>query len=257
MNQAKRASSFGVGHSEKMICVECFRAKGDEDLKVPCQNPRCHFYLCTPSSFKAPRQEVYPNEPLSPSFSKEVGHDRRSRPTSHTLSADDYSGQLCSKEWQSHPLSPGLSQTSLQKMRSKSTSTSASYGGSASMLKLLNNSFAATKEGDRQKFLRSHFASLQSPDYTEPYLGRESQLQGDLVEDAFVSSPLLVDYGERVTDKVSLQAVIIHYELYMWGCIRVCPCHFVFCVSHSLALEPHQKPVWIASTSGVLGSQLV
>ena len=30
-----------------MVCAECFRAKGESELKAPCQNPKCYFYLRT------------------------------------------------------------------------------------------------------------------------------------------------------------------------------------------------------------------
>lgn len=197
MNQAKRNSGVGVGNSEKMICVECFRAKGDEDLKMPCQNPRCHFYLCTPSGHSSSRQEMYSNEMLSPSFNKEVGHDRKSKPYCY----ESYPSQLSSKDWRSQS-SANMPHTSSQKMRSKSASTSSGSGGNASMQKFLNTSLVSSKEGGKQKFFRSHYVSL--PEYADSYLGRECQLQGDLVEDAFVSSPLLMDYGERVEDRVRI-----------------------------------------------------
>ena len=32
-----------------MVCAECFRAKGESELKAPCQNPKCYFYLRTQS----------------------------------------------------------------------------------------------------------------------------------------------------------------------------------------------------------------
>lgn len=202
MNSAKKSSGIGVGQSEKMICVECFRAKGDEDLKMPCQNPRCHFYLCTPSYFSSSRQDMYPSE-TPPSFNKEVGHDRKKAQFHNP--AENYHGQLFSKDWQSQLLD---SNASLQKKHSKPVSTSSGSGGNMSMSKLMSTSLLS-KETPRQKYLQSQYVSC-IPDYADSYLGREDQFQSDLVEDAFVSSPLLVDYGERVDEDQVSRVVFIN-----------------------------------------------
>lgn len=227
MSQATRSSGVGVGHSsEKMICVECFRSKGDGHLKMPCQNPRCHFYLCTPSSFVTSRQDIHPTDmqchlpsslskkagqQASPSFNKEVGHDRKNKPPCHKTSAV-HPGQLSGREkvW---PVDPGIFNAPLGNMpaqRIHSWATPAgSEGNTNSIQKLLadyHTSLLLNKEARKPKYLHSHLVSLPGS-----YLGREAQ--GDLVEDAFFSSPLLTDYEEgleedRVRAHILLCAVI-------------------------------------------------
>ena len=183
--------------SEKMICVECFRTRGDGDFKLPCQNPRCHFYLCCPSSSKG---GIYSNEmPLS--FSKEVGHDRKTKVCS--IPKSSCSSQLSTKEqiWKNQSLGPGLMsapQMAVPKTRSKSTSTISATGGVVSIPRLL----CGYQAREKAKLYHSRMMSL--PECADSILGR-----GDLVEDAFVASPLLLDYSERVDDDRVRRAIII------------------------------------------------
>lgn len=206
-----KRTGVGAGHQEKMICVECFRTKGDGDLKLPCQNPRCHFYLSTSTSnFSTSKGSTYPSVSNAyPSFNKEVGYDRKAKYSpSPQKSTADYNGgcpgqiSVNEKAWKNQPLGPGLLSVPhtmpVQKTRSKSTSTTNTTGGNTRLQKLLSGYPAPlllNKDGGK-KYLHSRMMSL--PEYTDSFLGGEGR--GDLVEDAFVASPLLVDYGERVDE---------------------------------------------------------
>lgn len=209
MSQATR-SNGGIknGHSEGMICVECFRAKGDDgDLKLPCQNPRCHFYCNSLTLSSQSTGDVFTSEIPSPSsnssFNKEVGHDRKtkcynSRKTSDYDLGGYQPGQVSSKNkvWRTEQqLGPGLLSAphvmaQMQKGRSKSLSTASTSGGGMNIQRLLNSQPPVLRKPD---YFRCHMMSF--PDCADSYLGKE--VGRDLVEDAFVSSPLMTDYSEN------------------------------------------------------------
>ena len=203
MSQATRTKGGGsgsLGLSDKMICVECFRTKSDGDLKLPCQNPRCHFYRssCDSNCFSSEcRADFHPTEVPTPngsSFNKEVGHDRKSKLSCKPPAGACQNMPFAAKEmmWKNEPLSPtlfnGSSSNVVQKSHSKSSPTASTSG--LSIQRLL--SAQASQIANKAKF-QSRVMSL--PDYRDSYLGRE--VGRDLVEDSFISSPLLVDYGER------------------------------------------------------------
>ena len=212
MSQATRTKGGGVGSlglSDKMICVECFRTKSDGDLKLPCQNPRCHFYRssCDSNCLSSSecRADFHSNEvPIlyhGSSFNKEVGHDRKSKLSCKPSAVACQNMPFAAKEmlWKNEPLSPALFNGSssnvmarVQKSHSKSspTASTSSSGGNLSIQRLL--SAQASQIANKEKF-QSRVMSL--PDYRDSYLGRE--VGRDLVEDSFISSPLLEDYGER------------------------------------------------------------
>lgn len=198
MSQATRSPGVNVPHSDKMICVECFRTKGDGDLKVPCQNPRCHFYICSPA-----RKELFHDTPVS--FNKEVGHDRKTKPRlnlGHLPNCQGVGQISKSKMWGYQPLSQAhlsIPQVMAQKIRSKSV-TSASIGGNMSIQKILSGCCQTpltdmSKDGDKSRLFHSRMMSL--PECSDPLLVRDG---GELVEDAFLSSPL-ADYGERIEEE--------------------------------------------------------
>lgn len=189
MNQTTRNTGVGVMHSEKMVCVDCFRSKGDGDLKLACQNPRCHFYY----------KEDLHQSVFSRTFSKEVGYDRKKSDLSQTP-GDFLSPTHSSKMWAYRPSSPRLlkvPQVSSQKIRSKSTS--ATTGGTVNIRKLLTCHqqvpFVISKD-EETSALHSRVTSL--PEYIDSASVDES---GELVEDTFLCSPLSADYLEK--DRVS------------------------------------------------------
>lgn len=197
MNQA--ASTSHAFSNEKMICVECFRTKGEGDFKQPCQNPRCHFYLCCPSTSKG---GIYSSEiPLS--FSKEVGHDRKAKAVCG-IPKSSCSSQLY-PSWKTHTFVPGMvsaPQIAVPKTRSKSTSASSASGGVVSIPKLL----CGYQTREKAKLYHSRMMSL--PECADSFLDKEGH--GDLVEDSFVTSPLLLDYSDRV-DEDRVRAIMFNY----------------------------------------------
>ena len=209
LKMSGRSSSVSVG-TDAMVCVECFRMKGDQDLKVPCQNPRCYFYLQVPGC-DPQRDSVSPG----PIFKKEVGYDRSSsgrvRPKSSEFllspgkrpssSSNSSSAQLQSNIWAFRPENKGYmgtgkssQQTSL-KTRSQSISIGTNTGASA-----INNrgpsttnvnhrvNMQSSAEIEKAKLLRKRMMSMPLA------AGMESLMDGgdsdSLVEDAFLSSPL-------------------------------------------------------------------
>lgn len=222
-----RSAGVSLGHSEKMICQSCFRTKGDGDFKLPCQNPKCHFYLCTPNSLSSYGGDVYPSElSLSPSFNPEVGFDRKTRPylrSPQNLKTLDYFGQDCSSQLTSKsPKMPHA--TTLPKTRSKSTNSATGTAG-LNIQRLLS-SYQSSRILQKDKHCHSRMVSL--PEYTDSYLRR------DLVEDAFASSPLLIGYGGKDEDRVrrSLQHA---YSTFTDGIFYTC---CIFCI----VLYHHTRP---------------
>ena len=197
-----RSASVSVG-ADAMVCVECFRMKGDQDLKVPCQNPRCYFYLQVPGC-DSQRDSVSPG----PIF-KEVGYDRSSsgrvRPKSSDFllspgkrPSNSSNAQLQSNIWAFRPENKGymggkLSSQRSSKIRSQSISIGSNgalannnRGLSANVNHRMNMQSSA--EIEKAKLLRKRMMSV--PLVT----GMESLMDGgesdSLVEDAFLSSPM-------------------------------------------------------------------
>lgn len=202
MSQAAQGNNgLQNGHSDKMVCGECFLAKCDGELKLPCQNPKCHFY-CPSASFSGlSGGDVFSSEvatpSLAPSFNKEVGHDRKGK---FCYGASDHLGasQTYSR-WRKEPLVPGLlSAMAVQKVRSKSLSAATPSGGSLNIQRVLggHDPLVPNKDLKTANLYRSRMMSL-------PECAADPLCEGgrDLVEDSFVSSPLLLDYG-RGYDKV-------------------------------------------------------
>ena len=199
MSQATRSTNgVRVPHSSSsstMICVECFQAKGDGDFKLPCHDQRCHFYTPVYNG------DIFHNNITSPSFNKEVGHDRKSKfcYSPHKTGADFLGGfhpgpvSTGDKTWRNEPLGQNLPHVmaQMQKTRSKSLSTASTSGAGVNIRQLLGSQ---TPNKEREKF---HPRMMSLPDCvaTDSFLGKEGG--SDLVEDAFVSSSLLTSYGER------------------------------------------------------------
>lgn len=178
--------------NDVMICAECFCAKGDTNtVRWSCQNPKCYFYFSASSRHAGSVGEIgglpktLANEPI---FSREMSRDRRRDPPN---SSSDILLSSLQKEsvWGYHPETTHLqSQNSLcveQKSRSLSISELHRYNPSK----------------DKTRFLRTRIMSVPGPVCIES-LDQDS----DLIEDAFVSSPL-PDFGEDSTsigEEVSL-----------------------------------------------------
>lgn len=206
-----RSASVNVG-TDAMVCVECFRMKGDQDLKVPCQNPRCYFYLQVPGC-DPQRDSVSPG----PIFKKEVGYDRssssgrvRPKPSDFLLSpgkrpnssSSSGNAQLQSNIWAFRPENKGFmggggKQSQMSKMRSQSisvnnvASASSNRGLSTNVNHRMNNTHTSA-EIEKIK-LRNRHRLMSMP----LIAGMESLMDGggvgesdSLVEDAFLSSPL-------------------------------------------------------------------
>ena len=198
-----RSASVSVG-ADAMVCVECFRMKGDQDLKVPCQNPRCYFYLQVPGC--DPQRDSVSSGPI---FKKEVGYDRssygrvRPKPSDFLLSpgkrpnsGKTSNAQLPSSSvWAFRPEYKGymcgrLSQQS-NKVRSQSISV-----GSSGVLANNNRGLSATvnhrvnvqSSAEIEKAKRKRMMSMPLVAGMESLM--DSGDSDSLVEDAFLSSPL-------------------------------------------------------------------
>ena len=171
--------------NDAMICAECFCAKGDTNtVRWSCQNPKCYFYFSAraPSrradSFsEIPKTLAIANEPI---FGRDASRDRRRNPLN---SSSDVLQSPLQKEsvWGYHPQTTHLqSQNSLcveQKSRSLSISELHKYH--------------TTRE--KARLMRTRMMSVPGPVCIEPL-----EQDNDLIEDAFLSSPL-PDFGEDVT----------------------------------------------------------
>lgn len=196
MSQATDSVGFGVSHSEKMFCIDCFRTKGDGDVSIRCQNPKCHLYLGTPTSSRD--DDVF-NTRTSGLFSREVGHDRKmkSLPQEHVGSQIGSGLMSTNRMWgyqASNSSHVSMHQVTEQKPRSKSVS--ASPGDSRNLRKLLSSfqGQGSLVEGKVKQHPR--FLSLSST--TGSFL--KCNGEGELVEDLFLTGPF-TNYGED--DKVS------------------------------------------------------
>ena len=206
-----RSASISVA-SDAMVCVECFRMKGDEDLKVPCQNPRCYFYLRVPCC-DPQRDSMSPG----PAFNKEVGCDRsaggggrvalKQRPSqSSDFLLSHCGGGSGDRSAQSKPAMNSIwafkpenkaymgkltQHPSPNKMRSQSISVGSGIINSKAGLQCPSQRAHTTmhptlSEAEKAKFMRSRMMSIPL------VAGMESLMdgEGELVEDAFLSSPL-------------------------------------------------------------------
>lgn len=191
-----RSASISVA-SDAMVCVECFRMKGDQDLKAPCQNPRCYFYLQVPGC--DPHSPQRNSQSPGPIFRKEVGCDRSSSTTgraakpSRPIQSPDFllSSQVdqlnkSNNVWAFRPENKwymSQPQQSSKQMRSQSISTA------ASAVKVPSASHRVSiSDVERSKLMRKRMMSMPLVAGMESLMDdSESDL---LVEDAFLSSPL-------------------------------------------------------------------
>ena len=199
-----RSASVSVG-TDAMVCVECFRLKGDQDLKVPCQNPRCYFYLQVPGC--DPQRD---SESPGPIFKKEVGYDRSSSgrvrpkpsdfllsPGKRSSSSSSSNAQFPSDIWAFRPENRGFMSGRPSQQSSKIRSQSISVGSSGASAN--NNrglsanvnhrvNMQSSAEIEKAKLMRKRMMSMPL------VAGMESLMDGgesdSLVEDAFLSSPL-------------------------------------------------------------------
>lgn len=182
----RRAEAAVTG--DVMICAECFCAKGDGNsnamARLPCKNPRCYFYMSTTFERVDSPSEIEVGDftqavANKPSFSREVGHDRRTSRRTSSYSSDALLSSTQNESiWGYQPATAHLqpSQSSLgvaareQKLRSQSISES-------------RNRSAAEEEA---RLMRARMMSVPVYIETLPGLDQDS----DLIEDAFLSSPL-------------------------------------------------------------------
>ena len=187
--------------NQSMVCVDCFRAKGDSELRIPCQNPKCHFYLQQPQVNKGiipvrrhasvSHAEYYLSDPgYQPTFNREVGHDRRgkvapqftypSRPSTSNYQIWAYppvspSGTLYSNRMNGHTM----------KMRSQSLSlVGEDVDDNQSGVSFHNDKISRSR-------LRARMTSVPVSEGNQLL----EQDYGELVEDAFVCSPLPTSGG--------------------------------------------------------------
>ena len=201
-----RSASISVA-SDAMVCVECFRMKDDQDLKAPCQNPRCYFYLRVPGCDPQRADSVSPG----PIFKKMVGFDRssgrvRPRPSQSSdfllsqraAGQESHSGKSSggsgSSIWAYKPESGLNSGGYVGKMSGQSRSQSITIGSGSNAASLMRR-LQSHREGselhtssDVQLMRNKRLLSMPLVPGMEAVLmdGGES----DLVEDAFLSSPL-------------------------------------------------------------------
>lgn len=171
----RRASASASEQGSSMVCVDCFQAKGESELRTACQNPHCHFYLQAPgSSFPAAahRSASTSNrsfDPWSPFASRyEENPSRQFSTKSATQSAS---------LWAYPPSSMFNLAISKESTQQKTRSHSTCFEGEAD-------------KNRTSRFLRSRLMSLPMAEVLEQVDG------SDVVEDAFLSSPLFA--GEEV-----------------------------------------------------------
>lgn len=187
-----------------MICAECFCAKGDVNsnakARLPCKNPRCYFYMSTPfERVDSPREievggfiQALANEP---SFSREVGHDRRKTQRTSSYSSDVLLSSTQNESiWGYHPanahLQPSQSYLGVATREQKSRSQS------------ISESRKRCAAEEKARLMRTRMMSVPVNIETLPCLDQDS----DLIEDAFLSSPL-PNFSEdpiRKAEEVSL-----------------------------------------------------
>ncbi len=159
-----------------LVCVDCFQAKGENELRIPCQNPNCHFYLPP-----ARRSTSFSEANFNPWSPFTGGYDQQqidSNPPHFTMPATTHASSL----W-AYPASSMLSKNSIQKQRTQSVC------------------FESEREKIKSgRYLRSRLMSLPMSEVLE-------QVEtSDMIEDAFVSTPLF--RGEE--GKVTFCMVYIH-----------------------------------------------
>ena len=179
-----------------MVCGECFRAKGACDPKPPCRNPKCYFYNNLPAPSAQLESEV---NSLSLSlandltFSKAIGCDRAKQRPSYSADILLSSSQKDSV-WGYHPASVAVT-TSSRYLQLPSSSVFAS-GEQKIRSQSISESRRSVSAYEAKKSMRSRMMSM--PGCVEPLLD-----ENDLVEDAFLSSPLPDLGGEEVREDSS------------------------------------------------------
>ena len=185
MSQATGSTSLGVSHSEKMVCVDCFRTKSDGDMFYPCQNPKCHFYLPPPNECSPTLSDEVFHEESSRSFYRDVGHSRKTG----TISGQQYGvGSGClSNMWGYQPSAHlNLQVAALHRQRSKSMSANPGENlGLRRMLCSLGRSALDGKDGEKFKVQHSRLMSLPNP--TDAFLKSDGGTA--FIDDSFLASP--------------------------------------------------------------------
>lgn len=165
-----------------MVCAECFRAKGEPEANVPCQNPKCYFYLRT----QAVDREV---ANLSDTFANGLTFGKAEVKTgfgSDTLQTSR------NDVWGFRPPCTAVRALQSQLQGSVFSTIAASHGGLGKTRSLsfsdqprrLTASQVAGKEG-QVKLMRTRMMSVPGT----AMLLEDSDGLGD-VEDAFLNSPL-------------------------------------------------------------------
>ena len=207
MSHSNSTRSASVSACDTMICVECFRSKGDNELTIPCQNPRCHFYLQLPrDKYQRYPSESYAERPSttdSTTFSKEVGHDRHQRqkllsnssyhPSSKPSSPDVWAYQPEKQSFRMPQYTSHQQKDALQRFRSQSISSNSEKS------KMARGSNHYTHYQRLGESSRSRLMSMPMSMECLPDQG------GDLVEDAFLPSPGLTDVTEGIPEDVVSQ----------------------------------------------------
>ena len=178
------------GRSDAMVCVQCFRGKDENELRLPCQNPRCHFYLRIQSPVYSSISE--PN--AGSEHARELGYtlSRRSSLNSDYLFGS--SGSIQSESggiWGHQPLGAHLQMPSARSVRSHSTSVE--LGGVA----------------HARKIMRSRLMSM-------PICVEQFGDHNELVDDTFPSSPLPYYHRKIEEDRVRIiHSCAIHTLTYL------------------------------------------
>ncbi len=190
-----RAPRSASTSGNSMVCVDCFQAKGENELRIPCQNPNCHFYLQAPGASKmsippAHRSTSISEASFNPWSPFTGGYDQQqadSNPPHYTIPATPHASSL----W-AYPASSMLSKKSIQKQRTQSV--------------CFENEREKIKSG---RYLRSRLMSLPMSEVLE-------QVEtSDMVEDAFVSTPLFRGEEGKVTFLYGLYTyVLASYHVY-------------------------------------------
>lgn len=177
-----------------MVCAECFVAKGESgELKLPCQNPRCLFYM---RSIQTDTDVVSLSLSLTNDLTfgeRNLGVSRdydRAKRSSLNYAADFLqTNSQKDNVWGYHPDTKTTKGLYLQPPRSPSIFTSTGSFGQkvrsqsiSEARKSSYNNFVG--DSGKTKLMRSRMLSM--PLGLDPLLDYDS----DLVEDAFLSSPL-------------------------------------------------------------------
>lgn len=219
--------------NQSMVCVDCFRAKGDSELRIPCQNPKCHFYLQQPQATRGiiparrhasvSHAEYYLSDPsYRPTFNREVGHDRRGRVSTHPQFTYPSRPSTSNYQiWAYPPVSPSgtLYSNRMNDHSMKMRSQSLSLVGED----VDNNRPGVAFHNDKGSLshLRARIMSVPVSEVNH-LLGQDC---GELVEDAFVSSPLPSSgggeqsYGEGKVNSIYMCTCFsVHVPLGMSTC---------------------------------------